>query len=133
MQVIDTTNNNRKRRGGGSNASGTSEASNTDSHHNGTFFKIPARSMALCDEPSNENQFYVKDRINVTNFSESELNEYLSQAMEKISGAPKKAIYMLTNDVFDPFYSILFHLDQVSLTIRKDLIQSLNMGLKNLS
>jgi hypothetical protein len=60
--------------------------------------------------------------LNITQFKEEEISEFLSQAMEKISGAPKKAIQMLSNDVFDPFYSILYHLDSVSLGVRKDLI-----------
>ena len=69
----------------------------------------------------------------MTKLSEDEINDYLSQAMEKISGASKKSINILNSDVFDAFYSILFHLEHCSLSIRKDLVQSLNMGLKNLS
>lgn len=43
-----------------------------------------------------------------------------------------KSLRILTNEVFDPIYSILFHIDSVSLTVRKEVLQLLNHGLKNL-
>jgi len=52
--------------------------------------------------------------------------------MEKLSGGHKKSVQIMSNDFFDPLYSILFYLENVSITVRKELIQSLNMGLKSL-
>ena len=51
--------------------------------------------------------------------------------MEKISGS-NKCLQILTGDVFDMLYSVNFFLEDVSLTIRKELIQMLVTGLKNL-
>lgn len=51
--------------------------------------------------------------------------------MAKISGS-NKCLQILHNDVFDPLYSICFNMEDVSLTIRKELIQMLTQGLKNL-
>ena len=76
--------------------------------------------------------FWVQDRINVGQWSEEKLLEEVGNVMEKLSGGHKKSVQIMNNDVFDPLYSILFYLDHVSVTVRKELIQSLNMGLKSL-
>ena len=45
--------------------------------------------------------------------------------MESIGGDRKQSLKILTNDVFDPIYSILFHLEDVSTTVRKELLLTL--------
>jgi hypothetical protein len=76
--------------------------------------------------------FWVQDRSNVGQWSEEKCLEEVSNVMEKLSGGHKKSVQIMTNDMFDPLYSILFYLENVSVTVRKELIQTLNMGLKNL-
>ena len=52
--------------------------------------------------------------------------------MDSIGGDRKNSVKILTNEVFDPIYSILFHLEDVSTTIRKEVLELLQSGLKNL-
>ena len=49
-----------------------------------------------------------------------------------MGGDRNKSLKILTNDCFDPIFSILFHLEDVSLTVRKELLELLINGLKNL-
>jgi len=49
-------------------------------------FKIPVRKEQLCDEPANENQFFVKDRINLNNLSEDRVLEEIERVSNKIGG-----------------------------------------------
>ena len=62
---------------------------------------------------------------------ESELLLTLEGILDSINER-NKSLRIITNEVFDPIYSILFHLDQVSITVRKEVLQLLNHGLKNL-
>ena len=50
--------------------------------------------------------------------------------MERLSG--NKALHILQNDNFDAIYSVLFYLQDVSLQVRKEMIQILEQGLKSL-
>jgi hypothetical protein len=50
--------------------------------------------------------------------------------MERLAG--NKAINILHNDIFDSLYSVIFYLEDVSITIRKEVIQTLEQGLKQL-
>lgn len=50
--------------------------------------------------------------------------------MERLSG--NKALNILANENFDSIYSVLFYLTDVSLAVRKEIIQILEQGLKSL-
>lgn len=50
--------------------------------------------------------------------------------MERLSG--NKSLHILQNEVFDVLYSVLFYLQDVSLQVRKEIIQILEQGLKGL-
>ena len=50
--------------------------------------------------------------------------------MERLTG--NKALNILQNDIFDSIYSVIFYLEDVSLSVRKELIQILEQGLKSL-
>lgn len=50
-----------------------------------------------------------------------------------MGGDRNKSLKILSNEIFDPIYSILFHLEEVSLTVRKELLQVLINGLRNLT
>ena len=97
-----------------------------------TQFKFPIRSVQLCDQPTEHNVFYVQDRIDVGRWKESNLLEQLEKIIDSIGGERNKCLKILTNEVFDPIYSILFHMEDVSITIRKEVLQLLVQGLKNL-
>ena len=43
--------------------------------------------------------------------------------MERLSG--NRALNILQNENFDSIYSVLFYLQDVSLTVRKEMIQTL--------
>ena len=94
-------------------------------------FKFPIRSMQLCEQPIEPNIFWVQDRINVGQLKENKIAETLDNVYDNF-GSYNKCLKILTNEVFDPIYSVLYYLEDVSLTIRKDLIQHLVHGLKNL-
>lgn len=67
----------------------------------------------------------MQDRIDVGRWKERDLIEQLERIMDSIGGDRKNSIKILTNEVFDPIYSILFHLDDVSITVRKELLEML--------
>ena len=46
--------------------------------------------------------------------------------------AYNKSLRILTNEVFDPVYSVIRSLCEVSLNIKKEILQHLILGLKNL-
>ena len=75
--------------------------------------------------------FWVQDHINVGRLGDREVQEGLETSFDSI-GAYSKCLKVLTNEVFDPIYSVLCDSEEVSLTIRKELIQHLVQGLKNL-
>ena len=95
-------------------------------------FKIPIRSLELCEQSTEPNVFYVQDRIDVGRWKEKDLLQTLTNIMESIGGDRKQALKILTNDVFDPIYSMLFHLDDVSTSVRKELLLTLQHGLNRL-
>ena len=49
-----------------------------------------------------------------------------------MSSIQRDTFKILKNSEFDLIYSILFYLEDVSLTVRKELIQLLTSGLKSL-
>ena len=77
------------------------------------------------------NVFFVENRIDVGRWKEADLEAQLNGILDSINER-NQSLKILTNEVFDPIYSILFHLDNVSVSIRKDVLQLLNHGLKNL-
>ena len=88
-------------------------------------FKFPKGKHAeLCEQPVDPNVFWVQDRINVGQLKDREIQESLEHPFDSF-GAYHKSLKVLTNEVFDPVYSVLYHLEDVSLTIRKELIQHL--------
>jgi hypothetical protein len=94
-------------------------------------FKIPVRKEQLCDEPANENQFFVKDRINLNNLSEDRVLEEIERVSNKIGGNGSSCLQILNNDYFDILYSIVYYIDDQSLKVRREVIQLLQQGLKN--
>jgi len=52
--------------------------------------------------------------------------------MEKLSGA-NRCLNIMNNDVFDLMYSVVFHLEDVNVCIKKEVVQTLVSGLKNLT
>jgi len=87
-----------------------------------TQFKFPIRTTQLCEQPSEPNIFYVQDRIDVGRWKEHNLSEQLEKIIDTIGGDRNKCLKILTNEVFDPIYSILFHMEDVSVTIRKEVL-----------
>lgn len=87
--------------------------------------------MQLCEQPVEPNVFYVENRMNVSRLKEADLLAQLESILDSINER-NKSLRILTNDVFDPIYSILFSMEEVSITVRKELLQLLNHGLKNL-
>jgi hypothetical protein len=47
-------------------------------------------------------------------------------------GAAVKCLQIMDNDNFDTLYSIIFYLEQVSVSVRKEVLEVLNKGLRNL-
>lgn len=84
-------------------------------------FKIPIRSMQLCEQPTEPNVFWVENRINVSRLKEADILAQLESILDSINER-NKSLKILTNEVFDPIYSILFSLEEVSITVRKELL-----------
>ena len=84
-------------------------------------FRIPVRSMQLCETPTEPNVFYVENRINVARWKENDILEQLENILDS-TNERNKSLKILTNEVFDPIYSILFHLDSVSIAVRKEVL-----------
>ena len=97
-------------------------------------FKFPFRKEQLCDEPADPNRFWVKTRKNVSNWHEVQLLRDIEQVAESIcpGGAAIKCLQIMDNDNFDNLYSIIYYLEQVSPTVRKEVLEVLNKGLRNL-
>ena len=79
------------------------------------------------------NVFWVSHRIDIGRWSENEVKQKIEEIIDTISGERNKSLKILTNEVFDPIYSILFHFEDVSMTVRKELLETLTQGLKNLT
>ena len=94
-------------------------------------FKIPKASLQLCQQPTEPNIFYVEDRVDVGRWRPQDLLQKLETILDSINER-HKSLRILTNEVFDPIYSILFHMESVSITVRKEVLALLNHGLKNL-
>lgn len=97
-------------------------------------FKFPFRKEQLCDEPADPNRFWVKTRKNVSNWQEDQLLRDIEQVAESVcpGGAAIKCLQIMDNDNFDIMYSIIYYLEQVSSSVRKEVIEVLNKGLRNL-
>ena len=65
--------------------------------------------------------------------SENEVREIIKRIIDTVCGERKKSLEILENEVFDPIFSILYHLDGVSMTVRKELLETLTQGLKSLT
>ncbi len=66
----------------------------------------------------------------MTQINEERLQQEIDAVMERLSG--NRALNILQNENFDSIYSVLFYLQDVSLTVRKEMIQTLEQGLKSL-
>ena len=55
--------------------------------------------------------------------SEDRIQQEIEVVIESLMG--NKSVNLLQNDIFDSIYSVLFYLGDVSLSIRKDIIQIL--------
>lgn len=61
---------------------------------------------------------------------EEQIIDLLTRCFENIAADRQKSLRILTNEVFDPIYSIIFHLEDVSITVRKEVLLTLQTGLK---
>jgi hypothetical protein len=55
-------------------------------------------------------------------------------SLETITGnicGEKKCLQIMNNDFFDPIFSIIYYLEDITLSIRKELISLLNGSLKS--
>ena len=95
-------------------------------------FKIPVRKEQLCEEPSNDTQFYVKDRYNISQLKEDKILEELENISSTVCGPGSKCLEILRNEQFDFLFSIIYYLEDISYKIRTQVIQLLQIGLKNL-
>ena len=95
-------------------------------------FRFPIRSLQLVEQPVDPNVFYVQNRENVGQWREQNLQQSLENIMDILGGDRNKCLKILSNEVFDLIYSIIFNLEDVSLKIRKELLQLLVQGLKNI-
>ena len=87
----------------------------------------------MCEQPVESNVFWVSHKIDVARMSENDVREIIKRIIDNICGERKKSLEILENEVFDPIFSILFHLENVSMTVRKELLETLTQGLKNLT
>ena len=69
------------------------------------------RKEQLCDEPANENQFYVRDRYNITTWNEEKILQELERISTKLCGNGSKCLEILNNDYFDILYSIIYYIE----------------------
>ena len=81
-------------------------------------FKIPVRKEQLCEEPSNETQFYVKDRYNISQLKEDKILEELENISTTVCGPGSKCLEILRNEQFDFLFSIIYYLEDISYKIR---------------
>ena len=81
-------------------------------------FKIPVRKEQLCEEPSNETQFYVKDRYNISQLKEDKILEELENISATVCGPGSKCLEILRNEQFDFLFSIIYYLEDISYKIR---------------
>ena len=95
-------------------------------------FKFPIRSLQLVEQPVDPNVFYVHSRENVGQWREKDLQDQLESIMDILGGERNRCLRILTNEVFDLIYSIIFALEDVNLKIRRELLELLVNGLKNL-
>ena len=63
------------------------------------------------------------DRIDVARWSEEKLQEEIGQIIDKIGN--KRCLLIVSNENFDTLYSILYKLDEISLSAKKEVIQIL--------
>ncbi len=97
-------------------------------------FKFPIRKEQLCDEPADSNRFWVKTRKNPTNWQEDQLLREIEGVAENLvtGGGSVKCLQILDNDNFDNLYSILYYLEDMPASVRKELLDILNKGLRYL-
>ena len=94
-------------------------------------FKIPQRHEQLCEEPVNELQFYVRDKTNLNNISEDTILQEIQRVGERICGQGSKCLEIISYNYFDILYSVNYYLEDQTLRVRMELIQCLQIGLKN--
>ena len=49
---------------------------------------------------------------------------------EKLCAGSNKCLQIMDNDIFDMVYSILYYFEEINISVRKDLINHLNNGLR---
>lgn len=71
----------------------------------------------------------MQDRLNVSQWKEDKLFSELENVRERLSGTTK-CLQIMSNDNFDLIFSILYYFEDVPLSIKKELILTLNSALK---
>lgn len=79
------------------------------------IFKIPARKEILCEEPPNDNQFYVKDRTNISCFTQEKIHQELESIGNKLCGGGSKCLEILNNNNFDFLFSVIYYLEDQNI------------------
>ena len=87
----------------------------------------------MSNQPVESNVFWVSHKIDVARMNENEIREIIKRIIDTICGERKKSLEILENEVFDPMFSIVYHLQDVSMTVRKELLETLTQGLKSLT
>jgi hypothetical protein len=83
-------------------------------------FRIPSRNIDLSNgAPTEPNVLWVEHRREVSKMPASQLQEQLESIMADIQ---RDTLRILSNNNFDLIYSIIFHLEDVSLATRKDVL-----------
>jgi len=95
-------------------------------------FKFPIRKEQLCDEPADPNRFWVQTRKNPTNWQEDQLLREIENVAENLvnGGGSVKCLNILDNDNFDGLYSIIYYLEDMPASVRKEMLDLLNKGLR---
>jgi len=76
----------------------------------------------------------VKTRKNVSQWHEDQLIREVENVAENIctGGGTTKCLQIIDNDQFDTLYSIIYYLEEMSASVRKEVIDVLNKGLRYL-
>ena len=65
-------------------------------------------------------------------FSEEDIISEIEKCGTKLCASGSKCLEILNNEYFDILYSMIFHLEDMTPIARKETIQCLQIGLKNL-
>lgn len=100
------------------------------SDHSLPEFIFPIRKEMLCDQPADSRRFYVQYRTNISALNENQIKEVLEKVSQSFCSS-KSCLNIQFNEVFDILFSLLYYLEEIHISLRKDLILYLNTGLRH--